>query len=188
MKVPARLLALAVLAAALALGVRMWAERRLPHARQQLSSPIAPASTTVAASVSTVERRDAVTATTASATPLPQRFAAAKKAPLPKAAPSGFVVTQAELDEALKSRLGGATTRPIRDDAGRVIGLTVHGVGRLAKFGVAEGDRLVSANGLSLRTPDEALSALGALQHEKRVTFVLSRGSSRYAVTVEFGA
>ncbi len=187
--VPARLLALAALAAVLALGVRVWVERRLPRvAAREAAAPTMKTIATVAASGSTSEQ--SVAPTTASkppsalSAPAP-RFMATKKAPMPKVGASGFVVTQAELDDALSSRLGGATTRPIRDEAGRVIGLSVHGVSRLAKFGVVDGDRLVSANGLSLRTPDEALAALGALQHEKRVTFTLARGSSRYTVTVE---
>ena len=194
-----RLLGLAALAAVLALGVRWFALARLPALARPAAEALAPLSGVhpvwAAASGSSVPVADALVpaTTTSSSVPTP-RLSAAKQAPQAarpvgsSVAASGIVVTPVELDEALKTRLGGATTRPIRDDAGRVVGLSLHGVSRLARFGVAEGDRLVSANGLSLRTPDEALAALGALQHEKRVTFVLARGTARYAVTVVLGA
>ncbi len=95
------------------------------------------------------------------------------------------VVTRAELEGAIASRLSGACAALVRDEEGRPAGLALHGVGALARFGVRDGDVLVSANGLSLRTPDEALAALGALEHATRVVVTLRRGGVAYSVPVE---
>lgn len=109
---------------------------------------------------------------------------AAAAKPMPSA-PKAHVVTRAELDDALANRLSGARAVLVRDEAGRPAGLALHGVAPLARFGVRDGDVLVSANGLSLRSPDEALAALGSLEHAKRVVVTLRRGGLAYSVPVE---
>ena len=73
----------------------------------------------------------------------------------------------------------------VRNEAGQPIGLRLTGVGRLAPYGVRDGDVLISANGLPLRTPEESLAALGKLQDAKRVVVVLGRGTATYAVPIE---
>lgn len=196
--VAARLLGLTVIAAALALGVRQAALALVPswtrplaevaaHAAASAPSPTPP----LPAASGAPSGAPSVTASVSIAPPpaAPRKATpSVPKAPPDKATKSPLRVTQAELDEALASRCGGASTRPIRDEHGKVIGLALHGVGKLGKFGVQDGDRLVSANGLPLRTPDEALAALGALQHETKVVFVLQRGDTKIAIAVELGS
>ena len=83
------------------------------------------------------------------------------------------------------TRLDGARAALVRDDAGHPVGLRLTGVGKLAPFGVHDGDILISANGFPLRTSDEALAALGKLQDAKRVIVSLRRGAATYSVPVE---
>ncbi len=118
--------------------------------------------------------------------------AAAKVPALPAAsaatsAPSkqSNVITRAELEDAIATRLSGAQVSVVRDDGGHPLGLALHGVGVLSRFGIQSGDVLLRANGLPLRTGDEALAALGALQAAKRVTVSLRRGTTPYSVTVD---
>lgn len=194
-RVAARLLALAAVAAALALGVRWAALRLAPH----LARPVAelarevPRPTVTTAASSSAAPSPSISAsapsptTTASHGVAPHEGAKVAQAPKAKAnaGPAPVRVTQAELDEALAGRCGGASTRPVRDDAGKVVGLSLSSVGTLGRYGLLSGDRLVSANGLPLRTADEALAALGALQHVTRVVFVFQRGDTKFSVTVE---
>lgn len=94
-------------------------------------------------------------------------------------------VTRAEIEQAVAARLSGASTRLVRDEDGHPIGLALRSVGALGRFGVQVGDVLVSAGGYPLRTPEEALGALGALKDAHRVVFVLRRGDAPYALTLE---
>ncbi len=110
--------------------------------------------------------------------PLPHKKAA-------KTVPSAQKITRQQLDEAIASRLDGARATLVRNEAGQPIGLRLTGVGRLAPYGVRDGDVLISANGLPLRTPEESLAALGKLQDAKRVVVVLGRGTATYAVPIE---
>ena len=48
-----------------------------------------------------------------------------------------------------------------------------------------DGDVLVSANGLPIRTADEGLAAIGKLQQATQVVAVFRRGASSYAVTLD---
>ncbi len=105
---------------------------------------------------------------------------AAKTAPTPVT-----VVTRAEVEAAIANRLGGARTKLVRDEDGAVVGLAVFGAGPLARFGVVDGDILVSANGYSLRTPSDALAALGALRDATKITVVFRRGDARYALSAD---
>jgi len=195
--VAARLLGLTVIAAALALGVRHVALALVPSWTRPLVEVAAHAAASgpsVTPSALTLPPPSATPSVTASVSiapppPLPRKATLSLPASHPhKTAKAPLRVTQAELDEALASRCGGASTRPVRDAQGKVVGLALHGVGTLGKFGVQDGDRLVSANGLPLRTPDEALAALGALQHETKVVFVLQRGDAKIAIAVELGS
>ena len=106
----------------------------------------------------------------------------AQKAPAPL---KRHVVTRKELEDAIASRVGGANAVLVRDADGKPAGLRLSGVGRLAPFGVAEGDVLVAANGLPLRNADEALAALGALKDAKHVTVTLRRGTATYSVPID---
>lgn len=106
----------------------------------------------------------------------------AQKAPAPL---KRHVVTRKELEDAIASRVGGANAVLVRDADGKPAGLRLSGVGRLAPFGVAEGDVLVAANGLPLRNADEALAALGALKDAKHVTVTLRRGAGTYSVPID---
>ncbi|MBI2395620.1 MAG: hypothetical protein HYV09_39000 [Deltaproteobacteria bacterium] len=116
---------------------------------------------------------------------LPTRPAPGK---LAKAAPAKpHRITRKELEDAIATRVSGASAVLVRDVDGGPAGLRLGGVSRLAPFGVQEGDVLVSANGMPLRTPDEALAALGSLKDASRVVVVLRRGSSSYAVPIELG-
>jgi hypothetical protein len=114
------------------------------------------------------------------AVPLPHKKVA-------KAAASASVstITRKQVEDAIASRLDGARAALVRDEAGHPLGLRLSGVGRLAPYGVRDGDVLVSANGMPLRTPEESLAALGKLQDAKRVVVVLRRGSATYAIPVE---
>ncbi|MGZ3423778.1 MAG: hypothetical protein ACXVEF_01670 [Polyangiales bacterium] len=98
----------------------------------------------------------------------------------PKA--TAFVVTQQELEAGVAAHGWGARAVAVKD------GLELHSVGRFARFGVAEGDVLVSANGYSLRTADEALAALGKLGDSRSIVVVLRRGERSYAVPLELVA
>lgn len=114
----------------------------------------------------------------------PTTPSAAKKAA--KAAPAKpWRVTRKEIEDAIATRVSGAKAVLVRDPDGKPAGLRLGGVARLAPFGVQEGDVLMSANGLPLRTPDEALAALGSLKDASRVVVVLRRGQGTYAVALE---
>jgi hypothetical protein len=102
-----------------------------------------------------------------------------------KQAPPTLTVTRAEVEDAIATKCHGVKATLVRDDAGAPIGLALHRVGPLARFGVAEGDVLVAANGQSLRTPDEALAALGAMKDATRVSIALRRGDATYVITVQ---
>ncbi len=95
-----------------------------------------------------------------------------------KSEPSAFVVTKEELESAVASKGHGARASVVKE------GLALHHVGAFSKFGVAEGDVLVSANGHSLRTADDALATLGALGNSRSIVVVLRRGESSYAVPI----
>lgn len=196
-RVAARLLALAAVAAALALGVRWAALRLAPHLARPVAElaqgvPSVVTASSASAGPST-PKPESAPSTSSSPAGAPSHGAAPSKGVKPprvahaKAAhgPSPIHITQAELDEALAGRCGGASTRPVRDGAGNVVGLSLHSVGSLGRYGLLSGDRLVSANGLPLRTPDEALAALGALQHATKVVFVFQRGDTKFSVAVE---
>jgi S1-C subfamily serine protease len=114
----------------------------------------------------------------------PPRVAMAKTNKTEKAKATTFEVTRAELEDAVAKRGFGAQATVVRDDAGAPLGLALHRVGAFARFGVAEGDLLVSANGLPLRTGDEALAALGKLGESRAITVVLRRGDRSYAVPI----
>jgi hypothetical protein len=101
------------------------------------------------------------------------------------AKPSAQTITRKQLEEAIASRLDGARATLVRDDAGHAVGLRLTGVAPLAPYGVHDGDVLVSANGMPLRTPDESLAALGKLQDVKRVVVVLRRGNASYSIPIE---
>lgn len=100
----------------------------------------------------------------------------------PRPKPAAFVVTQAELEAGVAAHGWGARVVAVKD------GLELHSVGRFARFGVAEGDVLVSANGYSLRTADEALAALGKLGDSRSIVVVLRRGEKTYAVPLQLVA
>jgi hypothetical protein len=97
-------------------------------------------------------------------------------------------VTRAEVDAAIASKAFGARTKLARDESGKPVGLALFGTGGLSRFGVQDGDVLVSANGYPLRTPEEAFAAVGALKDATRVTVVLRRGVGSYALTAEVAA
>ena len=105
--------------------------------------------------------------------------------PTKKTAPAGLVVTRAEVEDAIATKCHGVRASLVRDGDGAPIGLALHRVGALARFGVSEGDVVIAANGHPLRTPDEALAALGALKDASRVSVALRRGDATYVVTVE---
>jgi hypothetical protein len=102
-----------------------------------------------------------------------------------RAAASAQTITRKQLEDAVATRLDGARAMLVRDNAGQPIGLRLSGVGRLAPYGVHDGDVLVGANGMPLRTPDEALAALGKLQDVKHVVVVLRRGNATYSVPID---
>lgn len=94
-------------------------------------------------------------------------------------------ITRKELEEAIQHGLPGASALAVKDDEGKPLGLRLAGVGRLAPFGVHEGDVLVSANGHPLRNADEALSALGALEHATHVVVAFRRGATAFSIPVD---
>jgi hypothetical protein len=106
----------------------------------------------------------------------------ARKAPAE--ARARHAITRADVEAAVADRMGGASTTLARDEDGQPVGLALHGVSRLARFGVRDGDVLVSANGMPLRTPDEGLRALGALEHAREVTVGFRRGEGSFYVHV----
>jgi hypothetical protein len=99
-----------------------------------------------------------------------------------------FRITRAELDAALASKCSGARTKLARDESGKPVGLALYATGALARFGVQDGDVLVSANGYPLRTPEDAFTAVAELKDATRVTVVLRRGSASYALTAELAS
>jgi membrane-associated protease RseP (regulator of RpoE activity) len=113
-------------------------------------------------------------------TPIAPKRVAAHAAPAKR-----HVVTRKEVEEAIATRLSGANAVLVKDEDGKPLGLRLTGVGRLAPFGVRDGDILVAANGLPLRTADEAISALGALKDSKHVTVTLRRGAGSYSVPLD---
>jgi S1-C subfamily serine protease len=100
-----------------------------------------------------------------------------KSADHPK--PNAFVVSAKELEAGIAAHGWGARAVAVKD------GLELHSVGKFARFGVSEGDVLVSANGYSLRTADDALAALGKLGDSRSIVVVLRRGEKSYAVPLE---
>jgi len=102
-----------------------------------------------------------------------------------KPASSSVTLTRKQIDDAVASRVGGARAALVRDDAGHAIGLRLSHVGPLAAYGIHEGDILTSANGLPLRTPDEALAALGKLQDARHVVVAFRRGATAYTIPVD---
>jgi hypothetical protein len=107
---------------------------------------------------------------------------ASKPTAKPKPKPSAFVITQKELEAGVAAHGWGARAVVVKD------GLELHSVGRFARFGVADGDVLVSANGYSLRTADDALAALGKLGDSRSIVVVLRRGERSYAVPLQLVA
>jgi hypothetical protein len=105
--------------------------------------------------------------------------------PRSKPATANHAVTKSELEHAVETRLSGASARLVRDASGKPLGLRLDGVARLAPFGVHDGDVLLSANGLPLRSADEALAALGALKDARHVVVVLQREATRYSVPID---
>jgi len=105
-------------------------------------------------------------------------------------------VSRAEVEEAITSKLGGATAKLARDPEGHPIGLKIAGAGTAARFGVHEGDVLVAANGYPLRSAEEGFAALGAifpdggksLSKPTRVVFTFKRGDGWYSVPLEVDA
>lgn len=112
--------------------------------------------------------------------PVPLKKAAKATTPA-----SPQTISRKQLEDAIATRLDGARAALVRDDEGHPIGLRLTGVGRLAPYGVHDGDVLVAANGMPLRTPDEALAVLGKLQDAKHVVVVLRRGSANYSVPID---
>lgn len=108
-----------------------------------------------------------------------------KHAPRAAAPWKRHVVTRKQVEEAIETRLSGANAVLVRDAEGKPAGLRLSGVAKLAPFGVQDGDVLVAANGMSLRTADEALAALGALKDAKHVTVTLRRGDKTYSVPID---
>jgi hypothetical protein len=103
------------------------------------------------------------------------------------AAPKGdgaVHLTRAEIDVAIGSRLHGASSKLVRDENKKPIGLRLYNVGALARFGVYDGDVLVAANGMALRTAEEALAALGALEKASRVVVTFKRGGAPFSIAV----
>ena len=96
-------------------------------------------------------------------------------------------VTRAEVEAAIAAKVYGARTKLARDEQGKTVGLALYGTGALARLGIHDGDVLVSANGHSLRTPEDALGAVAALKDATRITVVLRRGDGSYALTVDVG-
>ncbi len=117
--------------------------------------------------------------------PPPAKPLAKPAAPKPSASVKAHVVTRKEVEDAIANRLSGANAVLVKGADGKPLGLRLSGVSRLAPFGVQEGDILVSANGLPLRTADEAIAALGALKDEKHVVFSLRRGDIAYSVPLD---
>lgn len=114
---------------------------------------------------------------------------AGKAKPATKGAPQTTTsitrITRKELESAIANGLPGASAVLVKDDDGKPAGLRLAGVGKLAPFGIHDGDVLVSANGLPLRSADEALAALGGLKDAHHVVVVLRRGTSAYSVPVD---
>lgn len=111
---------------------------------------------------------------------------AAKTMPAANDAPHTIArITRKELESAIANGLPGASAVLVKDDDGKPAGLRLAGVGKLAPFGIHDGDVLVSANGLPLRSADEALAALGGLKDAHHVVVVLRRGTSAYSVPVD---
>jgi hypothetical protein len=102
-----------------------------------------------------------------------------------KPASSVTVLTRKQIEDAIATRVDGAKALLVRDPAGHPIGLRLSHVGKLAPFGVHEGDILVSANGFPLRTPDEAMAALGKLQDARHVVVAFRRGDATFAIPVD---
>lgn len=100
-------------------------------------------------------------------------------------APARFVITRTALDDAIAKRGYGARATVLRDEAGKALGIALHGVAAFAKYGVADGDVLLAANGMPLRTADEALAALGALGEARHVDVLLRRGEATFTVPLD---
>src|SRR5207245_2514347 len=80
------------------------------------------------------------------------------------------VVRQSEIDDAIASGMKGASVHVARDPNGAPVGLAIDAAPPLlTRYGIRAGDVLLSANGMPLRTPDEALAALGTLQRTTKV-------------------
>ena len=156
---------------------------KLPAPRQDPmrdEAPLPPPPAVVASAI-------ASTAPNATPPPAPALTSAKtppSKTPKKQAAPA-LTVTRVEVEDAIATKCHGVKATLMRDENGAPIGLALHRVGPLARFGVAEGDVLVAANGQSLRTPDEALAALGAMKDATRVSVALRRGNATYVVTVQ---
>lgn len=199
MKVAVRLILLAGVAALLALMVREPLAVRLALAfaeptrdlaawapKPKTIVPLLPRATsavpTILPMLPMLPMLSSVQAGPVTVLPIPKHIV---KKPEPAKANLVNLVTRKEVEEAIASRLSGVSAVLVHDDAGKPLGLRLAHVGRLAPFGVQEGDLLVAANGLPLRTADEAASALGALKDATRVTFTLRRGDKSYGVPLQ---
>lgn len=186
MRVLVRLVLLSGAAAAIALMVREPLARRVsarfaPHVVDlaQASRNIAPRATVVLSLPPPILPPPPPAHTPIVAVPIHKHVAA------PKAAASSTVLSRAQIEDAIATRVGGARATLVRDDGGQPIGLRLSNVGLLAPYGVREGDILVSANGLALRTPDEAVAALGKLQNARHVVVGFRRGPTSYAIPID---
>lgn len=196
MKVVVRLILLAGLAAVVALFVREplagRVGRRLAGATGALSllapNPAAPSAAAPHAMLPMLPDPSGSTAPILPILPLARSAApapAAKHTAAKKPAAKPLVVTRKEVEDAIATRLSGVRAVLVRDAEGKPLGLRLSRVSRLSAFGVQEGDVLISANGLPLRTADEAASALGVLKDATRVTFALRRGDSTFGIPLE---
>jgi hypothetical protein len=169
-------------------GMETFAEiaAKLPAPRAATSideAPLPPPPALVASAIAETSPSAAPKETTTTPITNAKKITTTDKASKKGSAP--LVVTRAEVEDAIATKCHGVRATLVRDDGGAPIGLALHRVGPLARFGVAEGDVLVAANGQSLRTPDEALAALGAMKDATRVSVALRRGDAIYVITVQ---
>lgn len=185
MRVLVRLILLAGVAAAVALVIRDSVATRVARALEEPVSEVLALIPVVRHAAPPPVQPAVVAPARVAAAPVvitPRTIKPAAKKP---STPAVHLVTRKDVESAMETRLSGLRAVLVRDDAGKPLGLRLNGVSRLASFGVQDGDVLVSANGYPLRTADECATAVGALKDFKRVTFVLRRGDSGYAVTLE---
>jgi hypothetical protein len=193
MRVLVRLLLLAGVAAATALLLRARIARLAEGEVARAVGAFARSRTVVAKPATAVPRPEEskvqhVTAVPVAAANPSAQVPAVRPARVPASTPAQVgrpVLSRAEIRDVIAAGGAGIRVAPVRNGAGAIEGYALRQVGGLSRYGLAEGDLVLRANGAPVRNADEALAALGAAERAGRADLVLVRGGAQIALSFD---